>query len=392
MAVRHGGGLALPKTGAILVLAGAAFVVATVAASAAEVPLPRISPLKLQAEAAAPADPALGPPRPDGSEPVDTALIPPSSANGQPIKAFDASAFAADRPLGLAPLDLSAPAEPTPFDLLPGDGPIDLSGTGRSDTPGVLGTVTIFAKMTEDSRPLQSGMMWRVFDANPLPDGKLRLVGEADGGPVTLKLRPGRYMVHAAYGRAGYTREVRVTEAPSTEEIVLNAGGLRLGAMVGEDRPLAATDVSFDIYASDESGPAERVLLMKDAPASKVISLNAGIYHIVCRYGDANAMVRADIRVEPGKLTEASVHQQAARLTLKLVSEQGGEALANTSWSVMTPAGESVVESVGAFPSVVLAAGEYTAIAKNGERIFERTFTVEPGLDRDIEVLLADAQ
>ena len=44
-----------------------------------------------------------------------------------------------------------------------------------------------------------------------------------------------------------------------------------------------------------------------------------------------------------------------------------------------------------AFPSVVLAAGDYTAIAKHGDQIFERNFTVEPGLNRDVEVLLSEA-
>jgi len=82
------------------------------------------------------------------------------------------------------------------------------------------------------------------------------------------------------------------------------------------------------------------------------------------------------------------MYQKAARLTLKLVEEHGGEALANTAWSVITPGGDSVVESVGAFPSVVLAAGEYRAIAKHDGHVYEGNFKVEPGLDRDVEVLL----
>lgn len=381
-------------------MAAALFAGLVSAAAAQDVPIPRISPLKLQAESGA--EPlAAGPPdrATYGSEPVDTALIPPSSANGELVDAMRASALGVEQPLSLAPLDLNAAANDTPFDLVPAaKGPIDLGATSGADgldasgEPGVLGTLTIDAQMTEDGPALQSGMMWRVFSVDPNEVDKLRLVGEAEGGPVTLKLRPGDYLVHASYGRAGYTKPVTVSEWASSETVVLDAGGLRLTALVGDGVPLPESDISFDIYASDEDGPAERILLIKDAPTSKVISLNAGIYHIVCRYGDANAMVRADIRVEAGKLTEASVYQKAARLTLKLVSEQGGEALANTEWSVVTPAGESVVESVGAFPSVILAAGEYTAIAKNGDQIFERTFTVEPGLNRDIEVLLADAE
>ena len=167
----------------------------------------------------------------------------------------------------------------------------------------------------------------------------------------------------------------------------VNAGGLRLSAMVGKDQPLNATDVSFDIFAADQDGAVERSLLVSNAPAGHIIGLNAGTYHVVCHYGGANAIVRADIKIQPGKLTEAAVYQKAARLTLKLVSGQGGEAIANTAWSVVTPSGESIADFVGAFPSVVLAAGEYTAIAKHEGKMYERNFTVEPGLNHDIEVI-----
>ncbi len=373
-------------------------------ASAKDVPTPRISPLKVQAEDGAPADDGSAQLPDDGGsfdgaldEPVDTAIIPPSGANGEPADFFAVTGegdlggddTGLDQPLQLVPLDPANSAA---------DGPIDLSATARrvdplgpmpppADDAGVLGTVTIEARLTDDGAPLQTGVVWRVFREQPNAEGKLPLVGEATGGSVTLRLRPGEYAVHCAYGRAGFIKTVTVTEAPSAETIVLNAGGLRLSALVGKDQPLPPADVHFNIYASDEGDSGERVLLLENVSPGKTISLNAGIYHVVCRYGDANAVVRADIRVEPGKLTEAAVYQKAARLTLKLVEERGGEALANTAWSVVTPAGESIVESVGAFPSVILAVGDYTAIAKNGDRIFERNFTVEPGINRDVEVL-----
>jgi hypothetical protein len=252
---------------------------------------------------------------------------------------------------------------------------------------GAAGSFALEAHLTADSPPIAAGLTWRVFDSDPNPDGKLKLIGEAHGGSVRLTLKPGVYFVHVAYGRAGATKKVTVDGRIPGDSVVLNAGGLRLLALVGHDQPLNASDVNFDIYAPDEDGSDERILLVANAPASEVIGLNAGTYHVVCRYGDANAVVRADIRVEAGKLTEAAVYQKAARLTLKLVEEHGGEALADTSWSVMTASGESVVDSVGAFPTVVLAAGDYTAIARHDGKTFERTFAVESGLNRDVEVL-----
>jgi hypothetical protein len=158
--------------------------------------------------------------------------------------------------------------------------------------------------------------------------------------------------------------------------------------MNGKDTPLVGNDVNFDIYAPDEGGAGDRFLLLPNAPQGSVIALAAGIYHVVSHYGDANAVVRADIKVDPGKLTEATVYQKAARLTLKLVEVHGGEAIANTEWQVQTPDGDNIVESVGAFPSVVLAAGPYKAIAQHDGKSYTSDFLVEPGVNRDVEVIL----
>lgn len=243
------------------------------------------------------------------------------------------------------------------------------------------------ARLKADGPALPSGVAWRVFDAHPSPDNKLTLVGEAGGGAIDVRLPPGDYLVHAAYGRAGATKKITVDRSGGSDTVIINGGALKLSALVGNDRSLSTQEVSFDVYAPDEDGSDERVLLISEAPPDQIIGLNAGIYHIICRYGEANAVVRADIRVEAGNLTEATVYQKAARLTLKLVSAHGGEALANTSWTITTPDGDNVVESVGAFPSVVLAAGDYTAIASHQGHNYERKFAVEAGLDRDVEVI-----
>ncbi len=71
----------------------------------------------------------------------------------------------------------------------------------------------------------------------------------------------------------------------------------------------------------------------------------------------------------------------------EIAREHGGEALANTAWSVITPGGDVVKESIGAFPRVILAEGEYRAIAKNEGKVFERTFNVVNGVDSEVEVV-----
>ena len=142
----------------------------------------------------------------------------------------------------------------------------------------------------------------------------------------------------------------------------------------------------FKIYAAETREDGERGMIMDDVKPGTIVRLNAGSYHIVSEYGDINAVVRADIKVEAGKLTEATMQHRAAQIDLKLVSEEGGEAVADTAWSVLTSGGDIVEESVSAFPIMILAEGEYSVVAKNDGKVFNGKFKVEPGFDREIEV------
>jgi len=54
---------------------------------------------------------------------------------------------------------------------------------------------------------------------------------------------------------------------------------------------------------------------------------------------------------------------------------------------VLTPGGDVIKESIGAFPRVVLSEGEYRAIAKNEGKVFERGFNVVNGVDGEVEVV-----
>ena len=88
----------------------------------------------------------------------------------------------------------------------------------------------------------------------------------------------------------------------------------------------------------------------------------------------------------PG-FTDTTVTHRAAIITLKLVGQSGGEARANTQWTVLTPGGDVIKEAGGAFPRVILAEGEYRVIARNDNKSYERSFRVVTGVDVEIEVL-----
>ncbi|MET0905700.1 MAG: hypothetical protein ABWY10_06445, partial [Tardiphaga sp.] len=163
------------------------------------------------------------------------------------------------------------------------------------------------------------------------------------------------------------------------------AGGLRLNSAVTGDIPISPTLLKFDIMTA---GPENtRAMVAADLPANEIITLNAGTYHIVSRFGSINATVRADLRVEPGELTEATLYHHASEVSFKLVSEEAGEAIADVEWTVKTADGATVFTERGAFPSTVLAEGEYLVLAKLGEKVYNREVQIQPGSPREIEVL-----
>ncbi|MDI7864054.1 hypothetical protein MRS76_19075 [Rhizobiaceae bacterium n13] len=262
---------------------------------------------------------------------------------------------------------------------------------GSLDVATELKDVTLEAKLTKDGDSMQQGLSWRVFSPFPGDDGKLPLVASSEGGSAAFQLVPGDYFVNVAFGRAGATKKLSIPSSGTVDKqvLVLDAGGLVLNAVSGPDVKIPPGELSFSVYSAEVREDGERGLVMADVKPDNIVRLNAGTYHIVSEYGSVNAAVRADIQVEAGKLTQATIQHRAAKVTLKLVADEGGEAIADTAWSVLTSAGDVVSESVSAFPSMVLAEGEYTAIARNKDKIYQRDFSVSAGHNSDIEVLMS---
>lgn len=249
------------------------------------------------------------------------------------------------------------------------------------------GALYLMAKLTRDSQPLNDNLIWRIYSETTNADGRLQLIATSKGGDAEFRLDPGAYMIHTSYGYAQATNRIVIGKEVLSKMVTLNAGGIKFDATLPDGAPLESGPVTFDIYSREFDQRGERDLIASSVKPGSIIRLNADTYHIVSRYGDANAEIRADIQVLPGKLTEATIFHKAADITLKLVNERGGEAIANTTWSVLSPGGDVVVEATGAFPDFVLAAGEYEAVARNNGRTYLHTFTVEPGADREVEVV-----
>ena len=289
-----------------------------------------------------------------------------------------------------------APADPwrpdtqsAPVQIAPSSGSnvtvVPRSGPGGS----TVQDVQVAAFLTDDGPPIDQGLVWNLFqdsEQDTVPAKHIRTLREPS---PTLRLAPGRYLINVSFGRAHMTRSLTVEAGrPLNERFVLNAGGLRVNALLGDGSPAPAMAVTYDIYSGETDQLGNRNRVMSGALPGLIMRLNAGIFHIVSRYGDANAVVSADVTVEAGKLTEVAISHPGATVTFKLVTRAGGEAQSGAQWAILDGDGDVIKETAGALPTHVLAAGSYVVTARHSGRVFRHGFTVQPGEVAQIEVVM----
>jgi hypothetical protein len=245
-------------------------------------------------------------------------------------------------------------------------------------------TLSLQAIFAGGQKPIRSGMTWRIYEDRG-DDVAPTFVQRTDEPSPTVVLPQGTYVIHASYGFASAVRRITLRGAALSERLTISAGALRLNGAIG-DQPLPAARLAFSVFVPIGTNSEGR-LVIGGAKAGDLIRLPEGTYHVVSTYGDSNAIMRADLKVEGGQVTDATLNHRAATVTLKLVGAAGGEAFAGTAFSVLTPGGDVIREAIGAFPSVTLAEGEYVLIARHDGQVYTREFKVESGLDRDIEIL-----
>lgn len=243
--------------------------------------------------------------------------------------------------------------------------------------------LTLAAAFAEHSGKIANGVKWRIFTEQPDLNGEHLMVAESSDPTPRFELDPGGYVVHAVYGLVSTARYVSVpANAPIAETVVMPAGAVRLTALVG-DVKIASDRVGFTLTRED-SGVTRTVA--ENVRSGTLLRLPAGTYHVVSAYGDANAIVEVDLAVAPGKFVEAQVHHRAARMAMKLVAAPGGPELSDTSWTILTPGGDVIRESIGQLPPVVLSEGDYVAIARRDGKTYQQPFEVRAGFDATVEL------
>ena len=259
--------------------------------------------------------------------------------------------------------------------------------------------------------PLESGLKWRIFSARADADGTHPLLVESALPAPVATLTPGEYVVHVSFGLASSTKSFVLNPGETRKEtLTIAAGALRVSA-TRDDKPIDAANVAVAIYVPERNN-AQAHLIYSRAKLGDILGVPEGSYHIVSTYIDTvgigtlgltktsggpmptptNSVASGDVRVAPGKIVDVTLKHRFATVTLKLVNAPGAEALANTTFTVLTPGGDIIRELIGAFPSLVLAEGDYDVIARHDAKTFQSTFPVKSGMDRDVEIIAKESE
>ena len=315
------------------------------------VPLPRRKPRK----------PKTAEPKPEQPNPVKTAEA-AKTIPAPPIPAEDVKAPQSKPPVIDNAKPVIAAAKP--------------AADAKPAPDETSGRLTAQARIMDGTAPMTSGVSWTVYQAEA--GAPSQRVATSKQAQPSFDLKPGDYVIESNLGYARVRDFVTIQSGEkASSDLVFNAGGLSLSTVLAGKPPTKATDVSYTVTERSTGR-----IVVRNLRSNKVIHLNSGDYEVISRYGSANAIVKANLSIQAGKLTEATLNHNAGRVKFKLASNDSGKALDDVSWEIQMSNGSSVASSAVSQPGYVLAAGAYKVIAKHAGNVYRSSFIVRPGEDK----------
>ena len=157
----------------------------------------------------------------------------------------------------------------------------------RSPAPGApaeRSTVQLSAVFAGEQRPVPSGLIWRLYEEK-LDGSQPTLVEKSTAPTPSFSLRPGNYIVHAAYGFAGSSRSASRCRAASWSSASPSAPAPSRWAGPSARRRSPPNRLAFSVYVPIGSNSEGR-LVVGNVRGGEVIRLPEGTYHVVSTYGE----------------------------------------------------------------------------------------------------------
>ncbi len=226
-------------------------------------------------------DPMFAPPRPPA--PIGSPAPPPAVGLVTPGSPTVVTPPVAAPPAGAVP---AAPAPPP------------AAQSSLVVPPGQV-ALMVSARFGRDPPAIPGALHWRVYADRPDANGVFRVIKEDRAASPTFVLPPGGYVVDVSFGLANLAKRVQLRADTVREIFEIAAGGARFEGRVGDSR-IPAGQISFDVYPGSQFEPGDKRPMARDVATGELVLLPEGTYYVVSNYGDGNAVMRSDIRVQAG--------------------------------------------------------------------------------------------
>jgi len=248
----------------------------------------------------------------------------------------------------------------------------------------------LVARLASNSPPLSANIKWEIYNFTKSSDGNRAQILTSDVARPNLPLAPGKYIVRAVFGVSSTAKVIKISPAQITSAtFVLNTGGIRVKPVLIAGKPPAGKVPRQWIYlAPTPKNPnAPRFIATADDP-DQIHQLNAGTYELVSKFGTANAVVKTNVTVSPGLLTEVEISHKAGIVRFKLFKKQrGGEELNGVVWKLFDDEGNEVASNLAASSGEIVAPGRYKVSAKYNGNTYTRMFRIKPGRTKLVQVI-----
>ncbi len=248
----------------------------------------------------------------------------------------------------------------------------------------------LVARLASNSPPLSANIKWEIYNFTKSSDGNRAQILTSDVARPNLPLAPGKYIVRAVFGVSSTAKVIEISPAQITDAtFVLNTGGIRVKPVLIAGTPPAGKGPRQWIYlASTPQNPnLPRFITRADDP-DQIHQLNAGTYELVSKFGTANAIIKTNVTVSPGLLTEVEISHKAGIVRFKLFKKQrGGLELKDVVWKLFDDEDNEVASNLAADTGEIIAPGRYKVSAKYNGKTYTKMFNIKPGRTKLVQVV-----
>lgn len=246
------------------------------------------------------------------------------------------------------------------------------------------------AKLAPNGPSLSARIKWEIYNFIKSRGGKRAQIATSNDAQPTVLLAPGKYIVRVVFGNSSTAKVIKITEGQITDAtFILNTGGLRVKPLLIAGTPPKGKEAQQWLYlVSPPESPAPSKLVATANNPKQIHQLTAGIYELISRYGTANAIVKTNVVVTPGLLTDVEIGHKAGIVRFKLVKRRrGGAELEDVTWQLFDADGNEIIAAPDASTGEIIAPGKYQISARHKGIIYTKTFRLKPGKTITIQVI-----